>query len=400
MERDTSFREQLGVRPIINVSGTMTHLGASIVVPQAAAWISAILPEFVELGELHRLASRTISRLTGAEAGFVTASAAAGLTIGCAAAMTGSDVGRIEKLPDASQMNNEVLIQLGHMVSYGAPVTQGIRLSGATPVTVGDTNSSNALRLAGRITDKTVAAMYVVSHHTVQYGMLPLKEFSRVCHDHGVPVICDLASEYDLRCFLEDGCDLAIYSAHKFLGGPTAGIIAGKKELVRACYLQNMGIGRGMKVGKEGIVGTIAALNAWEHRDHVAIRTTETRALTLWLQAVSSYQGISATIEPDPTQNPLDRLKVTVNPVDSGITAWDLARRLAAGDPPVMVRDHESERGHFYLDPCNLHAGEEATVAERLVTELDWAKGHPGEEASDLAEVKSRRLLAQLSWPD
>ena len=48
---------------------------------------------------------------------------------------------------------------------------------------------------------------------------------------------------------------MAIYSAHKFLGGPTAGIVAGGKPLVRAAFLQNMGIGRGMKVGKEGIVG-------------------------------------------------------------------------------------------------------------------------------------------------
>ena len=49
---------------------------------------------------------------------------------------------------------------------------------------------------------------------------------------------------------------MALYSAHKFLGGPTAGIVAGRKDLVRAAFLQNHGIGRGMKVGKEGIVGS------------------------------------------------------------------------------------------------------------------------------------------------
>ena len=62
-----------------------------------------------------------------------------------------------------------------------------------------------------------------------------------------------------------------------------------------------------------------------------------------------------ATIVPDPTDNPLDRLKVTIAPQDSRITAWNLAMRLAMGDRPVIVLDHEVEHGHFFLDPCNLH---------------------------------------------
>lgn len=59
---------------------------------------------------------------------------------------------------------------------------------------------------------------------------------------------------------MKDGGDLVLYSSHKFLGGPTGGIVAGRKDLVRAAYMQNNGIGRGMKVGKESIVGAIAAL--------------------------------------------------------------------------------------------------------------------------------------------
>ena len=96
-------------------------------------------------------------------------------------------------------------------------------------------------------------------------------------------MVADLASEYDLQGFLAAGADLVVYSAHKFLGGPTAGIVAGRKDLVRAAFLQNSGIGRGMKVGKEGIAGAIAALEAWERRDHAAIRALETRHLELWL---------------------------------------------------------------------------------------------------------------------
>ena len=130
-----------------------------------------------------------------------------------------------------------------------------------------------------------------MSHRVVQRGMIKLAQFAAVARAKSVPVIVDAASEYDLRGFLVAGADLALYSSHKFLGGPTGGIVAGRKALVRAAYLQNGGIGRGMKVGEEGIAGTIAALQAWERRDHAAIRAAETRALALWLQMLAGRRG-------------------------------------------------------------------------------------------------------------
>ncbi len=255
-------------------------------------------------------------------------------------------------------------------------------------------------QLEGKITERTAAAVYVVSHHVVAYGQLPLAEFAAACHARGVPVIADLASEYDLRGFLRDGADLAIYSAHKFLGGPTAGIIAGRKDLVRAAYLQNFGIGRGMKVGKEGVAGTIAALEAWERRDHAGIRAAERGHLDLWVARLSGLPGITATIVADPTDNPLDRLKFAVEPERARITAWGLADALAAGDPPVIVRDHEVEHGFFYLDPCNLHAGEAESVADRIAAELERARKLNATSAESPATRRARRYERLLRWPD
>ena len=100
-------------------------------------------------------------------------------------------------------------------------------------------------------------------------------------------MIVDAAAEYDLRGFLEQGADLVIYSGHKFLGGPTSGLIAGRKDLVRSAYLQNIGIGRGMKVGKEGIVGVMAALEAWRARDHAAVRARQRESLGLWQERLA-----------------------------------------------------------------------------------------------------------------
>jgi len=396
----TDIRRRLGLRPIINASGTMTALGASIVVPEAVRAVAEILPEFVEINDLQRKVSAAIARATGAEAGFVTASASAGITLSVAGCITGSDLGKIEQLPDPTGMKDEVVVQLGHLVGYGAPLEQAIRLSGARAVPVGQATEVRPYQLAHRLGDRTAAAVYVVSHHCVQHGQLPLNRFADICHARGVPVVADLASEYDLRGFLAAGADVAIYSAHKFLGGLTAGIVAGSKAMIRAAFLQNFGIGRGMKVGKEGMVGTIAALEAWEKRDHAAVRATETGHLMLWREHLSGRPGVTVIIEPDPTHNPLDRLKVAVDPEGARITAWGLADALAAGDPPVIVRDHEVEHGFFCLDPCNLHPGEAEIVAERVVDELEQARSRDRAPIYSASERKARRFERLLSWPD
>ncbi len=390
-------RPALGLRPIINVSGTMTALGASIAVPEVVEAVSRILPEFVEINDLQRHASRVIARLTGAEAGYITASASSGITLAVAGAMSGADLTRIERLPDSTGMKDEVVVMTGHLVGYGAPIEQAIRLAGAKVVVAGQVTKARSYQVEGALTDHTAAALYVVSHHAVQYGQIPLSEFCRVCAARGVPVIVDAASEYNLRSFLAAGAAIAVYSAHKFLGGPTAGIVAGRKDLVRAAFLQNHGIGRGMKVGKEGVQGTIAALNAWEKRDHFAIRERERGYLQLWLDRLGTVKGLRVRLVPDPTANPLDRLELAIDADEAETTAWMLASALAQGDPPILVRDHEVANGLFFLDPCNLHPGEAEVVADRILATLQALRGEPVEDAS---AIERRRFECLRQWPD
>jgi D-glucosaminate-6-phosphate ammonia-lyase len=383
------IRAQMGLRPIINVSGTMTALGASIMVPEAIQAMVDIAPQFVEIDDLQRKASAVIAKVCGSEAGFVTASCSGGISLAIAASMTGDRLLAIEKLPETNGAKSEVLIQLGHMVSYGAPVAQAIALTGAKPVPVGTISVAAAYHLEDSINENTAAALYVVSHHTVQYGMIPLATFAQICRHRGVPVIVDAASEYDLKGYLAQGADVAIYSGHKFLGGPTSGIVAGRKDLIRASYLQNRGIGRGMKVGKETIAGCMAALEAWERRDHARVRDRECSYLNLWREALADIPGVEALIVPDPTDNPLERLQVNVGP-ESGFTAASLAAALGAGNPPIIVRGHETERGHFFLDPCNLHPGEGQIVASAIIGIL----------RSNHARFRETPRGSPLAWPD
>jgi len=370
--RDHDIRRLLGLRPIINVSGTMTVLGASIMVPQAVVAMAAIATEFIDMVALHDAASSVIAEVTGGEAGFVTASCASAITLAVAGTMTGDKLLAIERLPDTRGLRNEVLVQLGHMVGYGASLHQTIAMTGAQVVPVGTVSMTQPYQLAQAISEHTACVVYVVSHMTVQHAMLALETVCAICHERNVPVIVDAASEYDLRGFLARGADIVVYSGHKFLGGPTSGIVAGRAELVRAARLQNRGIGRGMKVGKESIAGVMAALQAWQQRDHAEIRARENVALDLWQRALQPFAALRCTRIDDPTGNPLQRLRVQLA-IGGRWTARSLADRLAQGDPPVMVRDYQTDLGYFDLDPCNLHPGEEQVVAQRLLDVLTAA---------------------------
>ena len=64
------------------------------------------------------------------------------------------------------------------------------------------------------------------------------------------------------------------------------------------------------------------------------------------------------------------------------------------------MRDHEVEHGFFYLDPCNLHPGEESIVAARLAEELDRAQRSNAPLVTPLAARTARRHAAILQWPD
>lgn len=355
-----------GYSPIINVSGTMTGLGGSIVRRPIRDATAAAMGRFVNIHELQAHASRTISTLTGAEAGCLTASASAGITLSVAGAMTGLDAARAEALPRNPGTRNKVAVQAGHLCGYGAPISTAIELAGADVTSVGQSTLATDYQLKAALTEETAAALYVVSHHVVHYGQIPLERFVGIAHAEQVPVIVDAASEYDLRRFINSGADIVIYSGHKFMGGPTSGIIAGRHELVRAAYLQNIGIGRGMKIGKESMAGAISAMEQWMQRDHQAIRDEESAALDMWQSAASDIPGIVAVRVDDPTGNPLQRLQVNVDEAEAGASAAGFARAFGELEHPVIVRNHEVELGYFQLDPCNLAPGQAEIVARAI----------------------------------
>jgi uncharacterized pyridoxal phosphate-dependent enzyme len=341
---------ELGLSRLINASGTETVYGASPVGPEVTAAMAAILPHSVDMAELQAAASRVIARVTGAEAGCITGCTSASVVVAMAACMTGLDFGRIERLPDTSGMRSEVVIQKGHVVNYGSSITGDLRLTGARVVEFGAAAETGVYQLEAVLTANTAAAIYVVSHHCVQTGMIDLARYCASCHAAGVPVIVDAAAEYDWRSFLKAGADLLLFSAQKAMGGPTAGVIAGRRDLVRACHAQQRGIGRPMKAGKEAVVGAIAALERWAGLDHAAIEAAVEARAARAVQRLAGLPGVRVSVVRDETSNPFSRVVIAVDPAVAGLTAYGLAQTLAQGEPRILLRSLYADQGILQLD--------------------------------------------------
>jgi L-seryl-tRNA(Ser) seleniumtransferase len=280
------------------------------------------------------------------------------------------------------------------MVNYGAPIPQGIALSGAEVVPLGTAALCEVHHLEAALRAGLAAAVYVVSHHTVREGELPLDLFIEICAGQGVPVIIDMASEYDLNGPVALGADAVIYSGHKFLSGPTSGIVAGRRRMIHRMVLQNRGIGRAMKIGKAGIVGAVAALEAWRRRDHAAARAREAAIVAHWLEALGDLPGVAAAPHDDWTGNPITRVELRLDPPRAGLFAWELAERLMEGDPRIALRDDHAEHQRLHLDPCNLTEVEAEAVATAIRAALAAARSVGDGCRTTWSAVKRRRSRA------
>jgi L-seryl-tRNA(Ser) seleniumtransferase len=167
---------------------------------------------------------------------------------------------------------------------------------------------------------------------------------------------------------------------------------------MRAVALQGRGIGRITKVGKEGILGAIVALEAWGRRDHEGERGRELKLVERWMAALAGLPGLSLAQHEDWTGNPITRVEARIDPAKAGLFAWELAERLMQGDPAIALRDDHAEHQRLYLDPCNVTAEEAETVAQAIRAALEAARRNGDGCRRSWSEEKRRRGRASLPW--
>jgi len=358
--------QKLGLQKIVNASGRMTALGVSTVNEETARAMSAASMSFVAISDLIDAAGKVIASHVGAEDACPTAGAAAGIAIATAACIAKNSISITQRLPDSDGLANEVIIQKGHCINFGAPVTQMIRLGGGKVGEVGETNHTLVQNISDAVTEKTAAMVYVKSHHCVQKGMASLEDMIAISKKMNIPLIVDAAAEEDLKIYLAKGATLVIYSGAKAIEGPTSGFIAGRKEFIASCKLQYFGIGRSMKIGKEGIMGLLKALELYEKKDMVSIRKKEMEKLQYIQQQLTDIKGLQIELEKDSAGREIYRLKLTIDPEKAKLNCSQLIKGLEAGDISIRTRDHFSNLGIIEIDPRPLLEDDEVLIAEKF----------------------------------
>ncbi|GAA1611314.1 aminotransferase class V-fold PLP-dependent enzyme [Kribbella karoonensis] len=356
-----SIHDRYRLSVVINARGTYTPLGVSRSSDAVAAAVAEALPEFFVLDELRDRASEAIAQITGAQAGAVVHCTAAGITLAVAATMTGGDPRRTAALPDTTDMHNRVVLPACHVVDYGHSNLQGIRLAGAQVDLAGDEDACTLADLEAELDGPDVACLMLVSSRLTRGEPIDLAAAIKAAHRRGVPAIIDGAAQFpQIADLLATGADLVLVSGQKYLGSPTAGLVAGSWPLVQAVRAQDKGIGRVMKPTKEAIIGVLAALEEWQAIDRVKWQADERAKVDAFVAAVSRIPGIVVTAVPDPTGLQVSRVLLKVD------DAKRIATELEAGSPPIYVMTDRVDDDELMLELVPLNAEEIAAVLARL----------------------------------
>jgi L-seryl-tRNA(Ser) seleniumtransferase len=393
--------EAIGVKPIINASGSVTRLGGAPMPSEVLRAFAEAAAEAVPIELLQGAASRVIAEVTGAEAGLVTAGAAAALTLGTAGVLTGFDAGRMERLPHCDGFAHEFVVAREQRNGYD----HAVRAAGARLVEVGfnelvsnaGVRRTEAGEYEAAFCPQTAGVLYVQAPDSRPR----LQEVVAVAHRHGLPVLVDAAGELpprrNLRDLVATGADLVAFSGGKAIRGPQAsGILCGRRDLVGAAALQmfdmddhpqlwqpppelidrervvNMprhGIGRGFKVSKEQIVALLTALRLFASGAYDSVVAGYRPRLERLAEAL---RGLPAccSIQDRGDAETFPVLVVAVDEAGLGQSAMEVCRRLRSGNPPIYVGHARLAKGRLIINPLHLDDAKVEILARRLREEL------------------------------
>ena len=333
----SNIYEALGVTPLININGTVTVIGGSVMQPEVMELIRQGNEHFVLIDELEVAAGKFIAKLCKSPAGYsglVTAGAAAAIVVGYAAMMTEDWENRIRELPDITNCpRNEVIIQKSHRY----PFDHQIRQTGAKLVEV-----VTREEMIAAINPKTVAIHFtnILSDH----GKVSGPETVEIARAHNLYTFNDASADVPPVSRLWDypaiGFDMVTFSGGKDICGPQAsGILIGKENLITWSLLnmspQEDRIGRCCKVGKETIFGLLKALEIFVNQDYDAtLRMYDDRA-KLISDAIAKF-GVTALpreFNPEALGNVTPHYSWHIDPAKLKITGQEVMQKLADTRP-------------------------------------------------------------------
>jgi L-seryl-tRNA(Ser) seleniumtransferase len=326
---------ELGVAPIINGAGAYTMLTGSLMWPEVVQTIAATSRQFVRLTELHDAVGKRIASLLGCEAAMVPSGAAAALTLGTAACITGDNADLILRIPDTTGMKSEVIIQKTHRFPYDHMVRNcGIRLI--------EVETGQELERA--ITPKTAVLLFL--NKADHLGQIKMQEFVELGKKQGIPTFNDAAADVppidNVTRPLKLGFDLVAVSGGKGLRGPqSAGLLLGRADLIRAARLNTAPhsdtMGRSCKVNKEELVGMMVAVELYLKHDHEADWREWERRMKVISGMLGGIPGVTAEPFVPKIANQVPHLRVKWDEGRIRMSPAELMRKLREGTPSIEL---------------------------------------------------------------
>lgn len=378
-EKRLTAQTQSALRPVINLTGTVLHtnLGRAQQAEEAIAAVTEAIRSPVTLeydldgagrGHRDRALADLLCQLTGAEDACIVNNNAAAVLLMLAATANGK----------------EVVVSRGELVEIGGAfrIPDVMRQAGCELHEVGTTNRTHAKDYRAAVNENTALLMKV---HTSNYQIegftktVEEAELAEIGRELNVPVIADLGSgslvdlsQYGLpkepmpQEMIAAGVSLVSFSGDKLLGGPQAGIVVGKRELI--AKLQQHPLKRALRADKMTLAALEATLRLYFHPEKLAERLPTLRLLSrdaasiraqaeLLLPHISvHFADFDVRVESCQSQIgsgslPVDRLPsaaLTFTPRDGRGSSLDaLSARWRALPVPVIGRIYD---GRLWLD--------------------------------------------------
>ncbi len=365
---ESIYSRWLDLRPFLSCQGHNTVIGGSRMPAEVMRAMVEANDYFIDMHALNKAAGDYIAGVMEAEAAVVSAGSFSAMLLGAAACLTGTDPEKVDALPHPRWEKVECLTQTQQRFNYD-------RAYRAAGMKIVDADTKQGL--IDKISDKTAMIAVLARVYRQQNnppGTLMPEELIEIGKQHGVPVLVDAASELPpsdiMTRYSRAGADLVVISGGKGLRGPqSSGILAGRKDLIEAATLNhspNKSVGRGMKVGKEEIMGLVAAVRRYAALDHDAVAEGWNKKAQYVADRLNELPSMQAECK-DNTQgynNVYFSWDKTVIPLSGG----ELSKRLREGGPRILINGGGDEPQAGLTTQC-MRDGDEI-FAVRGITEL------------------------------
>ncbi|MGC2448865.1 MAG: selenocysteine synthase [Candidatus Sulfotelmatobacter sp.] len=374
------YYAKLGVPTIINAAGTYTTLTAACMPPEVLAAVQKSALHPVRLHDLQQKAGEYIARRLKCEGAVVTSGASGAISLATAACLEYANNINVTDMPQAIEgKKNQVIVQQAHRYEYdramylcGARVTEVVTLDDFKRAC--DAGNAVMTNFFNAAEDEDGIA------GSAQIGR---EEWLRVAHEYKIPCHLDAAADMppiaNLWKYTGMGFDLVAFSGGKGIRGPqNAGLLLGRKVLTDLAHANNNpgdGIGRGMKVAKEQIVGMVAAVDWVLSHTEESMQGDYQKRVDLIANAVKGIPSVRTETVVPRIANHVPHLLIRFDPAVTGITTSQIVQTLRTGTPSIELNPNTGQKPNqgipadantLVVGVWMLQPGEDAIVGERI----------------------------------